>query len=88
MKSTGKYAKLKEENHPLYDQIKVCLSITDECVNDLMMHLIQNHSGHNSLSTSANAGHITVMGDLVIEEYLKVSMFHQIISHFLNAMSL
>ena len=36
------------------------------------MYLIQNHSGPNGLSTSANAGHITAMGDLVIEEYLKV----------------
>ena len=72
VKSIGKYAKLKKENHPLCDKIKVHLSITDECLNDLTMYLIQNHSAHNVLSTSANAGHITAMGDLVIEEYLQV----------------
>ena len=79
MKSIGKYAKLKKENCPLYDRIKVHLSITDECLNDLTMYLIQNHSAHNVLSTSANAGHITAMGDLVIEEYLKVRMVCHVI---------
>lgn len=74
VKSIGKYSKLKKENRPLYDKIKVHLSLTDGCLNDLTMHLIQNHSGRNGLSTSANAGHITAMGDLVIEEYLKVRM--------------
>ena len=71
VRSIGKYSKLKKKNHPLYDKIKVCLSLTDECLNDLTMHLIQNHSGRNGLSTSVNGGHIAAMGDLIVEEYLK-----------------
>ena len=35
MKSIGKYSKLKKENRPMYDRIKGCLSITDECLNGL-----------------------------------------------------
>ena len=74
VRSIGKYSTLKWDNRELYDKIKRRLYLSDECLNDLMYYIIQNHpASDNSASNSTNADRVTAMADLIMEQYFQVS---------------